>query len=115
MNFLDFINSFDKNILFKESKHKIETKNIHIDQSNQNFSKETFDSFQKFIDQNKLISQKIIIQVGGVGFHGYMLLTIGSMHCNVAYFSSSSAENREKFVSRHDSVCGLKTRNEANY
>lgn len=57
MNFLDFINSFDKNILFKESKHKIETKNIHINQSNQNFSEETFNSFQKFIDQNRLIDK----------------------------------------------------------
>ena len=62
MNFLDFINNINKNSLFNVSKHKIETSNLLIDQSNQNISEETYKSFQKFIDVNNLIDrfQKIL-------------------------------------------------------
>ena len=62
MNFLDFIKNINKNSLFDESKHKIETSNILIDQSHQNISEETYKSFQKFIDVNNLVDrfQKIL-------------------------------------------------------
>ncbi len=62
MNFLDLINSIDKNRLVATSSQKIQTSNILIDQSNQNISQENFKKFQKFTDENNVVDrfQKVL-------------------------------------------------------
>ena len=62
MNFLDLINSIDKNRLVATSSQKIQTSNILIDQSNQNISQENFKKFQKFTDENNFVDrfQKVL-------------------------------------------------------
>ena len=57
MNFQKFVESIDKNKLFSSSRHKIETSNIVIDQSNQSISEESYKNFQKFIDENDFVQR----------------------------------------------------------
>ncbi len=66
MNFIEFLKKIDKDRLFDLSKHKIETSNILIDQSNQSISEETYRSFQKFIDDNNFVQRLKKVQKGEV-------------------------------------------------
>ena len=66
MNFIEFLKNIDKDRLFDLSKHKIETSNILIDQSNQSISEETYRSFQKFIDDNNFVQRLKKVQKGEV-------------------------------------------------